>query len=274
MKRWMSLLLAAALLFCLGAPALAEDMVYTTASVNLREGPGLSYAKIAALPSGTGLEYLGRISTDDRGVDWYQVRYYGEAVWISSRYAYLDPEAIANSYTGDGNLDYGQEVTAIPLATPQAEITAVPSFDDEATLAPTIGVPGMIELSPYYQTGLQDSAIALGLTEYRQDENSELRNMYYNDVLLIAGNDTTEHMRVTGTGYTIFGVYVGMDMTSAQAVLTAAGLVQSSGTMGLYFQHPGPSVSDDDADGFDSGISAVTDASGSIIEISWSTYTG
>lgn len=274
MKKWGGILTAAALALCLGAPALADDMVYATNSVNLRVGPGLDYDKIAALQPGTGLEYLGRIMTDDRGVDWYQVRYYGEAVWISSKYAYLDPEAIAASYTGDGYLDYTQEVTAIPLATPQAEITAVPSFDDDAaTLAPTFGVPGMIELSGYYHTSLQGSAIALGLTDYKADDSGELRNMYYNDVLLIAGNDDTEHIRVTGTGYTLFGVYVGMDIRSAEAVLTAAGLTQSSGTMGLYFQHPsdGRGV---DRDGFDSGISAVTDASGTVIEISWSSYTG
>lgn len=273
MKRWLGILTAAALMLCLCAPALAEATVYTTASVNLREGPGLGYAKVAALQPGTGLEYLGRISTDDRGVDWYQVRYYGEAVWISSRYSYLDPEAMADSYAGDGYLDYSQDITAIPLATPQAEITAVPSFDDDATLAPTFGVPGMIELSGYYHTSLKGSAISLGLENYKQDDAGELRNAYYNDVLLIAGNDSTEHFRVTGAGYTIFGVYVGMDIASAQAVLTAAGLTQSAGTMGLYFQHPGPAASGDDPYGYDSGISAVTDGSGRVTEISWSTYT-
>lgn len=268
MKKWMSALVATMMLLCLCAPALADAIVYTTASVNLREGPGLDYQKIAALQPGTGLEYLGRISTDDRGVDWYQVRYYGEAVWISSRYSYLDPQAIQDSYAGDGYLDYDEVVSAIPLATPQAVITAVPSFDDEATMSPTFGVPGMIELSSYYHTSLKGSAVALGLSDYMQYQNGELKNAYYNDVLFIAGNDSTEHFRVTGTGYTIFGVYVGMDINAAQGVLTAAGLTQSSGTMGLYFQHPAPG-----GEGFDSGVSAVTDGSGRVTEISWSTYT-
>lgn len=273
MKKWASILTAAALVSCLSAPAQASATVYTTANVNLREGPGLKYAKIGALQSGTGLEYLGRVSADDRGVNWYQVRYYGEAVWISSAYAYLDPEALAGSYAGDGYLDYDEDLTAIPLATPQAEITAVPSFDDEATLAPTFGVPGMIELSTYYHTSLRGSAIALGLQGYKQDDLGELQNQYYNDVLLISGNDTTEHLLVSGTGYSVYGVYVGMDIASAQAILSAAGLVQSAGTMGLYFQHRGPAVSDEDQDGFDSGISALTDGSGRVTEISWSTYT-
>ena len=275
MKRIVCALTALTLAVCLCAPALADAIVYTTASVNLREGPGLGYPKITALQAGTGLESLGRVSTDDRGVDWYQVRYYGEAVWISSRYSYLDPEAVVDSYDDDEEeyLDFNQQVTDIPLATPQAEITMVPSFDDEATLAPTFGVPGMIELSTYYKTSLKGSAIALGLKDYKLDETSEVRNMYYNDVLLIAGEENVEHFRVTGTGYTIFGVYVGMDVGSAQGVLTAAGLVQTAGTMGLYFEHPSKDVSNPDLDGFDSGVSVITDASGHVTEISWSSYT-
>ena len=208
MKKTACLLTALALMVCLCAPALADAIVYTTASVNLREGPGLSYAKITALQPGTGLEYLGRISTDDRGVDWYQVRYYGEAVWISSMYSYLDPEAVVDEFDQDepeNFLDF-EGAADIPLATPQAEITMVPSFDEEATLAPTFGVPGMIELSTYYKTSLKASAVALELNSYKLDETSEVRNMYYNDVLLIAGEENVEHFRVTGTGYTIFGV--------------------------------------------------------------------
>ena len=267
MKKTVTLLMVAALVLCLCGTALAEAIVYTTATVNLREGPGLSYAKITALQPGTGLEYLGQISTDDRGIDWYQVRYYGEAVWISSRYSYLDPEAVLDSLDNEE----AEAFADIPLATPQAEITAVPSFDDEATLAPTFGVPGMIELSTYYHAGLKGSAVALGLSDYKADEAGELQNMYYNDVLLIAGNDTLEHFRVTGTGYTLFGVYVGMDIEAARSLLSAAGLTQTAGTMGLYFEHP----TDDPTyeSGYDSGLSVITDASGQVTEISWSTYT-
>ena len=273
MKRIACALTALALAVCLCAPALADAIVYTTASVNLREGPGLGYAKITALQPGTGLEYLGQTSTDDRGVDWYQVRYYGEAVWISSRYSYLDSEAVVDEFDQEepNYLDF-EGAEDIPLATPQAEITMVPSFDDEATLAPTFGVPGMIELSTYYKTSLKGSAVALGLKDYMLDETSEVRNRYYNDVLLIAGEENVEHFRVTGAGYTIFGAYVGMDSASAQGVLAAAGLVQTAGTMGLYFEHPGESPSTG-LDGFDSGISVITDASGHVTEISWSSYT-
>ena len=264
------LLIIALLLACFALPALAESTLYTTDNVNLREGPGQKYAKIGAVAKGTGVEYLGRISKDDKGVDWYQVRYYGEAVWISSRYAYIDPDAIANSYAGDGYLDYNEEITAIPMATPQPVITAVPSFDNDTVSAPTFGVPGMIELSGFWKTSLKGSAISLGLPGFKQGAP---RKMYYNDVLLIAGQDTTDHMLVIGTGYTIFGVYVGMDIKSAQAMLTAAGLVQSNGGMGLVFQHPTGIKTEDGADTFDASISAVTNGSGKVTEISWSAIT-
>ena len=63
--------------------------VKTTASVNLRKGPGLNYGTIAALSSGTKLTYLGTSKTDSRGVRWYKVSYKGKTCWISSRYSTL-----------------------------------------------------------------------------------------------------------------------------------------------------------------------------------------
>ena len=53
MKKTVTLLTALVMAACLCAPALADAIVYTTASVNLREGPGLGYAKITALQPGT-----------------------------------------------------------------------------------------------------------------------------------------------------------------------------------------------------------------------------
>lgn len=267
MKRLLTIVL---LLAFLSLPALADTMLYTTDDVNLREGPGQKYAKVGALAKGTGVEYLGRISTDNQGVNWYQVRYYGEPVWICSRYACLDQDALIGSYAGVGYLDYNEEITAIPMATPQPVISGVPSLNGDAMLSPTFGVPGMIEMTSFCKTSLKGSAISLGLQEFKPDE---LRNMYYNDILLIAGKDSTDHILVTGTGYTLYGVYVGMDINSAKAVLTAAGLVQSPGGMGLYFQHPVSAFSNDGTDVYDSSVSAVTDGSGKITEISWSALT-
>lgn len=267
MKRLMTIAL---LLAFLAFPALADMTLYTTDDVNLREGPGQKYAKIGTLAKGTGVEFLGRVSTDNHGVDWYQIRYYGEPVWICSRYAYLDQEALTDSYTGEGYIGYNEETTAIPMATPQPVITSVPSLNGDAMLSPTFGVPGMIEMTSFCKTSLKGSAISLRLGGFMQDE---LRNMYYNDILLIAGKDSTDHILVTGTGYTIYGVYVGMDINSARAVLSAAGLVQSPGGMGLYFQHPVSAFSKDGNDSFDACISAVTDGSGKVTEISWSALT-
>ena len=273
MNRLLCLFLAAALTLCLCMPALAVDnaIVYTTDNVNLRQGPGQKYKKVGSLIPGTGLEFMGKISTDDAGADWYQVRYYGEPVWISSNYSYLDTAELQAAY-GDDYLDlYDDGGEVIPLATPQAAITAVPSFDDEATAEPTFSVPGLIELAPYYHASLKSTAGALSLTGRRRDETGRLHNMYYNDVLLIGGNRTTEHMRLSGSGYSIFGVYVGMDLESARAVLNAAGLTQSTGTMGLYFEHPSSSKSKVNVNGYDSGLSVLTDGSGLVSEISWTT---
>lgn len=63
--------------------------VLTTASVNLRKGPGTDYARIFALPKGKKLTYLGKTSTDSRGRKWYNVSYNGTAGWVSSRYSVL-----------------------------------------------------------------------------------------------------------------------------------------------------------------------------------------
>ena len=58
-------------------------------SVWLRTGPGLGYAKIAAVDEGTNLTYRGSSSVDSRGVRWYNVTYNGSSAWISSRYSKL-----------------------------------------------------------------------------------------------------------------------------------------------------------------------------------------
>ena len=64
----------------------ASKTLVTTASVNLRKGPGLGYAKITSVSEGTKFSYITS-STDDRGVKWYKVYYNGGTAWISSRYS-------------------------------------------------------------------------------------------------------------------------------------------------------------------------------------------
>ena len=53
---------------------------------NVRTGPGLGYKSIGVLRKGDEAKYLGKTSTDDRGVVWYKIRYKGRDAWVSSRY--------------------------------------------------------------------------------------------------------------------------------------------------------------------------------------------
>jgi len=66
----------------------ADDMTLkTTASVNLRKGPGLDYGKVVAVSKGRKYEYTGISKYDDRGVVWHKVEYKNSYAWVSSRYS-------------------------------------------------------------------------------------------------------------------------------------------------------------------------------------------
>jgi uncharacterized protein YraI len=70
-----------------GGSASSGDKVVTTGNAWLRKGAGLGYSKIAAIPEGTTVAYLGSSSTDGRGVKWYKVKYDGNTGWVSSKYS-------------------------------------------------------------------------------------------------------------------------------------------------------------------------------------------
>ena len=53
---------------------------------NVRTGPGLKYRSIGVLHKGEETKYLGKSSTDERGVVWYKIDWNGRAAWVSSRY--------------------------------------------------------------------------------------------------------------------------------------------------------------------------------------------
>ena len=144
MKKLLAVLLVlAALMTC----AFAE--VYTTGNVNLRKGPGLNYGTVGSVPEGTELEYLGEISTDERGVDWYKVVYKGKTVWISSKYSELR----------------GEQIWQLEAYDPHADA---------------------VELSGYFMKDLSWSAKDAGLTQF-QVVNSESPNQYYNDSAVLGG---------------------------------------------------------------------------------------
>lgn len=69
-----------------------DSVKITGGSVNLRKGPGLGYKSIVALKKGTTVAFLGYISTDSRGVDWYKVDTRYGVGWVSERYSRLDAD--------------------------------------------------------------------------------------------------------------------------------------------------------------------------------------
>ena len=72
-----------------GSSSSSASYVKTTASVNLRKGPGLDYAKVVAYSKDKKLTYMGESSKDSRGVVWYKVSDGKNTGWVSSKYAKL-----------------------------------------------------------------------------------------------------------------------------------------------------------------------------------------
>ena len=62
------------------------DYIKTEGSVNVRTSPNLNASSLGTAPKGTTLTFLGKTSTDARGVKWYKVSFNGSTGWISSRY--------------------------------------------------------------------------------------------------------------------------------------------------------------------------------------------
>ena len=53
---------------------------------NVRSGPGLKYKSLGVLHVGEDARFLGKTSTDDRGIPWYKIKWNGGEGWVSSRY--------------------------------------------------------------------------------------------------------------------------------------------------------------------------------------------
>ncbi len=71
----------------LSGEAVESSQVVTTGTVWMRTGAGLGYAKITVIPESTTVTYLGKTSTDVRGIKWYKVKYDGKTGWVSSKYS-------------------------------------------------------------------------------------------------------------------------------------------------------------------------------------------
>lgn len=64
--------------------------VYVYGDSHVRQSPNLNGSQLGIARAGTTLDFLGDISTDSRGVDWYRVVYGSSTGWISSAYTYLE----------------------------------------------------------------------------------------------------------------------------------------------------------------------------------------
>lgn len=152
----------------------------------------------------------------------------------------------------------------------ESEPTAAPEQAENAETASARPV----ELSGYYRDDLVSAANEIGLISYRQVE-SEAPYQYYNDAVILAGNQYVENIVIYGKGYELYGVYVGMDLAAARACLNAAGLDYVASMNGVSYEHRGTKDSAFiDEQGHDSIINVWVGDDNVVTEIDWSTYTG
>ena len=96
--RFVSMILVAALLMsmcCVAAFADEDIEVKTTASVNLRKGPGTGYKKITSVKKNREYDYTGVSSYDSRGVVWHRIEYGTGFAWVSSVYSDVVNDGVA-----------------------------------------------------------------------------------------------------------------------------------------------------------------------------------
>jgi len=301
-RRIIRTLAVAAALTLVSGLALAE--VRTSGDVWLRTGPGLDYESLSILKSGRSFDYLGESSVDERGVTWYRISTGEKEGWISSRYAELIGEADADGegdeaeapaateapasqsalFAGllfgepEAEPESGAESEAEPEPEPEPEPEArgeaqdeeAPETTHEKAPAPT----RTVELSTYYLNNLVEAANEIGLISYRQVE-SEAPFQYYDNSVILAGNQQVENIVVYGPGYEVYGVSVGMSGNAARACLNAAGLDYVESLNGFTYEHRATGASlFTDPKGHDSCINVWVDEAGTVTEIDWSTYTG
>ena len=264
----------------------ATNRVVANAVVNVRTGAGGSFTRIAKVTPGSSMAYLGS-KTSSSGELWYKISLNGNEAWVCARYCTLKNGSSSNASesantsgsanASAGNASSGAEVvnpfvSTSPTAAPDLTNDAVPAATQKPLTAVSTAPADYTEVSEYYGTGLVEAAVVLGIGDYRKVE-TEVPNQYYDDALTIAGNDTVEYIGLRDTGYTVFGVCVGMDIESAKALLTAAGLELYDSAWVTMFRHPAPEGTAG-VDGYDSSINLYTNQDNLVTELDWSTYTG
>lgn len=297
-NRVIRIVAAAVALMLMLSLALAE--VLTTGKVWLRTGPGLDYDRVSILSAGKTFDYLGESSVDGRGVTWYKVSAGGKEGWISSRYS----ELIGESAGADAGAEAAEASEPEPTEAPDSQSApdagmalsdaapedapeapeetaeeAIEETEEEAPEEAPAEVPSnepvrAVELSGYYLNNLVEAANDIGLISYRQVE-SEAPYQYYDESVIIAGNQLVENIVVYGGGYEVYGVSVGMNINAARACLNAAGLDYYESVNGVTYEHKASERSRfTDPNGHDSCINVWVDENDAVTEIDWSSYTG
>ena len=183
------------------------------------------------------------------------------------------PDMIVAGILFGGNDPEGEDAPEAAEAT-EVEPEVKPEATPETAPAPANGPARTVELSAYYLSNLVEAANDIGLISYRQVE-SEVPYQYYNDALILAGNQQVENIVVYGGGYEVYGVSVGMNINAARACLNAAGLDYVESVNGVTYEHRATEASlFADPRGHDSCINVWVDETGAVTEVDWSTYTG
>ena len=72
-----------------GGKVTGDTVVAEYGDTNVRTGPGLKYRSFDIMYEGDEADYLGKSSTDSRGVVWYKISWYDDVGWVSSKYTEL-----------------------------------------------------------------------------------------------------------------------------------------------------------------------------------------
>lgn len=213
-----------------------KDIITAIGNVNVRSEHNPDAEIIGTIAQGQTLEYAGEISAfvyDWEKHIWFAVEYKGQKGWVSSKYSYHN-DAIRNR-------------------------------NDISTKPP-------IEVSDYYMEPLIQSSIRLGLLTSEIDNHSEVHYQYTNGPLRIGGFELADYVSLTGSGYTIYGVSVGMDRETARSRMINAGLeLYHDEEEEMSFQHRSFCKSIESAEEYD-GVIYVYIREGNVTEIEWVTY--
>ena len=90
---------------------MSGNYIYTAeGSVNVRKSPSKDAASLGTVSSGKYLDFLGKGSTDSRGVRWYKVDYNGKTGWVSSKYC-----VVTKTKDGTGGDDFVKTTGSVNL---------------------------------------------------------------------------------------------------------------------------------------------------------------